>query len=81
MLSSEKVKKVPELSAIQITDAELLPCAHNSWEHVYDSKPDTQNARKQVLTQTVDHVFDFGGFLEDWFGTRSEKCESFAALL
>ena len=71
---------LPSFSSINISEGDLLNCSHNAWEHVWPLDEEAQGNRKKVLQRTVNRVFDFGPF-NNWFGSSSGKCDSFAAML
>ena len=79
-LKNKRVSSVPALSSLDIKSSALFECSHNSWELEYSEFPRIKNSRKKVLQNTVNKVFDFGLF-NNWFGSRSGKCNSFAAML
>ena len=79
-LKRKKVSGISSLSSINIKGDSLLECSHNSWEHVFAESQKNQSNRKKILQNTVNKVFDFGTF-SNWFGSKSGKCNSFAALL
>nr|WP_296464787.1 DNA/RNA non-specific endonuclease [uncultured Acetatifactor sp.] len=79
-LKSKKVNKIPSLSSLNIKSNYLLECSHNSWESESATTKKAQSVRKKLLQRTVNKVFDFGLF-NNWFGSNSGKCNSFAALL
>lgn len=79
-LKLHKVRKVPSLSTINIKNDCLLDCAHNSWEYEYKNNVEVKIARKKILNNSVNKVFDFG-FINNLFGSSSGECESFSALL
>lgn len=79
-LKVKKVKKLPALNEINIKNSELIECSHISWEYEYLANKKTRANRKRILQNTVNSVFDFGTF-NNWFGSESGKCNSFAAVL
>lgn len=74
------VRKLPELSAIDLTEEALPECARNSWESVSSSCPEAQQARRALLMRTVNRVFDFG-FFRNLFCWNKGKSAAFSALL
>ena len=79
-LKAKKVSGIPALSAINVKSDNLFECSHNSWEYELSSLKKVQGKRKKLLQNTVNKVFDFGTF-NNWFGSESGKCNSFAAFL
>ncbi len=79
-LKKNKVKKIPAINTININNNELLECSHIKWESEYLLNSKARNNRKKILQNTVNKVFDFGKF-NNWFGSDSGKCDSFAAIL
>lgn len=79
-LKSKKVSGVPTLANLNINSNSLLECSHNTWEHEFTESKKNQANRKKVLQNTVNKVFDFG-IVNNLFGSKSGKCNSFAALL
>ena len=79
-LKLHRVSGVPALSKLNIKGGFLLECSHNSWEHEFTASKKNQENRRKVLRNTVNKVFDFG-LLNNMFGSKSGKCDSFAALL
>lgn len=79
-LKSKKVSGVPKLSDIDIKSNILIECSHNTWESKFDPAKKKQTNRRKLLQNTVNKVFDFG-FVNNLFGSRKGKCNSFAALL
>lgn len=79
-LKASKVSGVPSLSALNIKNQILMECSHNAWEYEFSAHKKAQAKRKKVLQNTVNKVFDFG-FINNLFGSKSGKCNSFAALL
>lgn len=71
---------LPSFLSINIEESALLGCSHNGWDHVYALDKEAQRNRKKLLQRTVNSVFDFGTF-NNWFGSSSGKCNSFAAML
>ena len=78
-LKAMKVSGVPSLSGLNIKKNYLMECSHNSWEYEFSAYKKNQAKRKKVLQNTVNKVFDFG-FINNLFGSKSGKCNSFAAL-
>ncbi len=79
-LKTRKVKKLPNLSEINVKGSDLLECSHIAWSYEYSANKKARNNRKRILQNTVNKVFDFGT-INNWFGSESGKCDSFAALL
>ena len=79
-LKAMRVSGVPSLSDLNIKDQILMECSHNAWEYEFSANKKKQAKRKKVLQNTVNKVFDFG-FINNLFGSKSGKCNSFAALL
>lgn len=79
-LKEKKVSKLPALDKINLKSSELLACSHISWEQEYTIDKKKSSNRKKILQNTVNKVFDFGA-LNNWFGSETGKCNSFAALL
>lgn len=79
-LKRKKVSGIPVLTKLNIKGDYLLECSHNSWEHEFDASQKNQANRKKVLQSTVNKVFDFGTF-NNWFGSKTGKCNSFSAML
>lgn len=80
-LNSQKVKKIPQISDINIGINELIPCAHIAWLDTYLANNKIRDRRKAILQNTVEHVFDFGWSWNYLLGGVSEKSKSFTALL
>ena len=53
---------------------------HLGWTHKYENDKANWPVRKKLLQNTVNKVFDFG-FFNEWFGKKSNQCESFCALI
>lgn len=79
-LKTRKVSGIPELPDLNIKSNVLMQCSHNSWEYEFSSAKKNQANRKKTLRNTVNKVFDFG-LVNHWVGSKSGKCNSFAALL
>jgi len=79
-LQNKRVSDIPTLSSLNVKGNDLLECAHNSWEHELASLKPVQEKRKKLLRNTVNEIFDFG-IINNWFGSKSGKCNSLAALL
>ena len=79
-LKASKVSGVPSLSALNIKNQILMECSHNAWEYEFSAHKKAKAKRKKVLQNTVNKVFDFG-FINNLFGSKRGKCNSFAALL
>lgn len=79
-LKKKKVSGVPALKDVNIKSSELSVCSHLYWEYEYPASKKTRANRKKVLRNTVNKVFDFG-FVNNIFGSKSGKCDSFAAFL
>ena len=79
-LKGKKVPGIPRLKNLRIEEDFLFDCSHNSWEHEFTASKKNQDNRRKVLQNTVNKVFDFGT-INNWFGSESGKCNSFAALL
>lgn len=79
-LKTKKVSGIPALSKLNISSDALLECSHNTWECEFAGTKAAQASRRKVLQNTVNKVFDFG-FVDNLFGSRNGKCNSFAALL
>ena len=79
-LKAGKVSGIPSLSGLNIKENYLMECSHNSWEYKFSAYKKNQAKRKKVLLNTVNKVFDFG-FINNLFGSKRGKCNSFAALL
>ncbi len=78
-LKKKRVSGIPSLDELDINESLLLDYSHNKWET--DGKiTQKQEIRKKVLQNTVNKVFDFG-LINNWFGSKSGKCNSFAATL
>ena len=71
---------VPALSELRIEESDLIECAHKSWEHEFEKPKENQNKRKELLQDTTNKIFDFGT-VNNWFGSKKGKCNSFSALL
>ena len=50
------------------------------WGNDYIGNTKASTNRRGILQRTVNRVFDFGTF-NNWFGSDSGKCNSFAAIL
>ena len=79
-LKGKKVAGIPALKDLSLNPNELIRCSHNKWEYEYAPAKKIQANRKKVLQNTVNKVFDFG-LVNNWFGSKDGKCNSFAALL
>ena len=79
-LKQKKVRNIPKLKKLNIKKSALQKCSHNYWEYKYSADIEAQNNRKKVLRNTVNKVFDFG-VINNLFGSKKGKCNSFAALL
>lgn len=79
-LKRQKVSGVPSLSKINVESDILLECSHGSWEYESTSAQKAQKYRRELLQNTTNKVFDFG-FVNNLFGSKSGKCNSFSALL
>ena len=79
-LKSHKVSGVPALKNININSYQLIECSHNYWEYEYPAAKNIRANRQKVLRNTVNKVFDFG-FFNNCFGSKTGKCDSFAAML
>lgn len=79
-LKRRKVPGISDLSDLNIDGTKLMECSHNSWEYEFTEAGKQQENRKKVLQNTVNKIFDFG-LLNNWLGSKSGKCNSFAALL
>lgn len=79
-LKNKKVSKIPTVDDINIKNNELIECSHISWEYEYLYNKKVRDNRKKLLQNTVNKVFDFGT-INNWFGSETGKCNSFAALL
>lgn len=78
-LKRQKVSGVPSIDTIDVKSDLLLDYSHNIWEdRGKDAKK--QESRRKVLQNTVNKVFDFG-LINNLFGRKSGKCNSFAAVL
>lgn len=62
------------LSRLNVSEEELIDCAHGSWEHESLETKKAQNNRKNILKRTVNKALHFGR-------TEGEKSNSLAALL
>lgn len=74
------VRKLPELSAIDLPSDALPECGHGVWEAVSASHPEAQQERHTLLMRTVNKVFDFG-FFQNLFCWNKGKSAAFSALL
>lgn len=79
-LKKAKVRKLPALADINVSQYDLLRCAHNSWSYEANKLEDKQEARKNVLKNTVIKTFDFG-FFKELFQKDGGQIDSFSALL
>lgn len=79
-LKGKKVSGIPTLKDLNIKSSVLMQCSHNKWEYEFEPAKKIQANRKKVLRNTVNKVFDFG-LINNWFGSKEGKCNSFAALL
>ncbi|SFG31053.1 DNA/RNA non-specific endonuclease [Oribacterium sp. WCC10] len=79
-LKLKKVDSVPSISDINIKNGELIDCSHIAWDSEYLTNKKARKNRKRLLQNAVNKVFDFGLF-NNWFGSETGKCNSFAALL
>ncbi len=79
-LKSSKVSRLPSIDTINVNSASLLACSHTAWEEEYLADAEAKNARKKILRNTVNKVFDFG-LINNWFNSDEGQCDSFAALL
>lgn len=79
-LKRERVTGLPALTKLDIKGEYLLECSHNTWEHEFTAFQKNQANRKRVLQNSVNKAFDFGTF-NNFFGSKSGKCNSFAAML
>ena len=79
-LKQHKVSGIPNLASLNVDGSYLLECSHNTWEYEYIGAKKNQANRRNVLRNTVNKVFDFG-FLNNRFGSKRGKCDSFAAVL
>lgn len=79
-LKQQKVSGISELSKLDIDGKEVLECSHNTWEYEFERAKGKQKKRKEVLQNTVNEIFDFG-LLNNLFGSKKGKCNSFAAML
>lgn len=80
ILKNAKVPRIPALSQINVSNAKLFDCSHNSWGYVSKNTKKVQSERKGVLRQTVIKVFNFGWFNEK-FKSGSGQIDSFSAFL
>ncbi|WP_051200775.1 DNA/RNA non-specific endonuclease [Butyrivibrio sp. XPD2002] len=78
-LKKQKVSGVPSIDAIDVKGDSLLEYSHNLWEG-NGKATKKQESRKKVLQNTVNKVFDFG-LINNLFGSKFGKCNSFAAVL
>lgn len=79
-LKGKRIGIIPSLPNLNIKGAYLSECSHNRWEYEYAADKTIQSNRRKLLQKTVNKVFDFG-FIDNWFGSDSGKCNSFAAFL
>ena len=79
-LKLNKVLGIPTLSQINLKGDSIIECSHNSWEHEFAAAQKIQDNRRKVLRNTVNKLFDFG-LVNNIFGSKSGKCNSFAALI
>lgn len=79
-LKKQRVFGVPSLSKVNVKKDVLLECSHGTWEYESSSAKKAQKYRKELLQNTTNKVFDFG-LINNVFGSKGGKCNSFAALL
>lgn len=78
LLKNSKVRNVPTLEKINISNDCILDYSHNIWS--CESKDKIQEMRKDILKKTVVNVFDFG-WINEHFRSNSGQIDSFTALL
>lgn len=76
----QAISGLPDLTDININNRLLIECSHNRWEITSVSAQKQKSARKKLLKETVEKVFDFG-FFEELFEGENSKYNSFAAML
>lgn len=79
-LEYSDLKDVPSLKKINLNENRRLTCQHNAWNYTDARYKNTQKARKDLLHQAADKIFQLG-ICHETFGFDSQKCDSFSALL
>lgn len=79
-LKKQRVFGVPSLSKVNVKNDFLMECSHGTWEHESAFANKAQKYRKKLLQNTANKVFNFG-FINKIIGSKTGKCNSFAALL